>query len=537
MRALGLFLDELFSYAEDYMSFLGRDICDLEGINYETVSKIFKRAEASLSPRRKDLLLNEAFSFIHADGYIIADGERGYSGEEDTNISAATKSNLRLAQSKPWELIVSKTDKNSITDEDIIVASLGIKRGNEFLGTVNITFKIQRLRDKVHEVLNLKYYRCLVLDEELEPIVNSDNVSQKLERQEILDMKDKINYLLSNSAGWGGLNQILHAKNADYVFYYKSKLYPYYILIGIREGLYNADQLEECIVSRVENKEYVEAFMVALVYLFKTKFGSRIEETAASFKDFCSNKLHDEDIKRTLYQLDKIQNYVDLQVSKEVSEELARERLDLLREKQEFMRAVAHDIRGPIGAIRGATNLFDLFEYDPNEVRKIVPIINDSCDKVLTLIESVRMAANMFLGEFREEREVCRIHKAIQEVIENNSIALVSKGLYIKYFNTIPEEKDTVQVDCVALKRMLDLLVTNSLKYTSDGGFIINSYSKGDDTIIMEFDYSKARVSDPKKMYYVESANMSIVVKICNAIGGLVDSREEEEIIKVSLKV
>lgn len=144
-----------------------------------------------------------------------------------------------------------------------------------------------------------------------------------------------------------------------------------------------------------------------------------------------------------------------------------REKKRLVEEelRQNILTAIAHDVRGPITAISGyAENLLQT-ENGSEERHYINSILQNTLymnDMITKLLDYIRMES---IPEIRAQE--VRLGEVAQELEKRYSNLLEERGLVFDI-----EGECIVRADSMLMEHMLENLLMNAIKYSSDGSII-----------------------------------------------------------------
>lgn len=144
-----------------------------------------------------------------------------------------------------------------------------------------------------------------------------------------------------------------------------------------------------------------------------------------------------------------------------------RRRLAELMELQtEFVRAVSHDIRAPIGAVLGYVELLEsAVASEPVSARQaqLLAGISRSCRNVVTLTENLLTTAKLDSGDFPVERApfdlVSLLRDLVSEVISSERDAAERVRLTVPAVHIITS-------DAIRVRQVVLNLLSNALKYS-----------------------------------------------------------------------
>ncbi|MGN0276040.1 MAG: ATP-binding protein, partial [Hominisplanchenecus sp.] len=156
------------------------------------------------------------------------------------------------------------------------------------------------------------------------------------------------------------------------------------------------------------------------------------------------------------------------------------------RAKTIFLNNMSHDIRTPMNAIIGFTNI--AMKHDPKpEVRGCLKKIGESSEHLLTLINDVLDISRIESGKIK----FAPIPADISEVA-NTVLSIMYGFLYNRnisfHTNLAVPESPYVLADTVRIREVLVNILSNAVKFTEDGGtidFEASYHPGGDDRHIM----------------------------------------------------
>lgn len=150
--------------------------------------------------------------------------------------------------------------------------------------------------------------------------------------------------------------------------------------------------------------------------------------------------------------------------------------------KDEFVHTVSHDLRSPLTAVLGYTELLERVG-EVNSIQKdFIQRIRDSVSSITALIDDLLDLGRIESG-FDSERQLARLDQIIGYTIQN------FESLY-------KQKKQTLEVDLaqnlppihgnpLRLRQMCDNLVANAIKYTGEGKKVcIKLHSEGSELIL-----------------------------------------------------
>ena len=183
------------------------------------------------------------------------------------------------------------------------------------------------------------------------------------------------------------------------------------------------------------------------------------------------------DITERKHAEEDLQQYAD-----ELEEAVVRlEELDIL--KSEFIQNVSHELRQPLALIRGHAELLaagELGELDQQQ-QTSMDIIVRRTRMLASLVEDIVL---ILLAEKRTlERAPVHLDHLIQTGVEDFQVVIERQGLTME--TEIATGLPPVGGDAIFLRRVLDNLLGNALKFTPRGGSVsVRLEQKGDHLVL-----------------------------------------------------
>jgi len=157
------------------------------------------------------------------------------------------------------------------------------------------------------------------------------------------------------------------------------------------------------------------------------------------------------------------------------------------RLKSSFLANISHEIRTPLNSVVGFSNLL-LADNITKDVREeYIEHINHNSEKLLQIIGDIIDLSRLESNQIEITYEETSLTSIINEIVEDTRqiIRRNEKPILLNVKNQFEENSDLIFTDRVWLKRVLNHLMDNAVKFTLDGS-IEFSYQKEDDKIVFK---------------------------------------------------
>lgn len=176
---------------------------------------------------------------------------------------------------------------------------------------------------------------------------------------------------------------------------------------------------------------------------------------------------------------------------RDVTEQIAsaRQKADLARErelnaaKDQLLATVAHELRNPLTAILGWTQLLQAHLED-EEARTALAAITASARMQAQLIADLSDVARISSGKLRLARERQLVHEAVEVAIQGVRLPAELKQITL----VVPSSYEPVPIegDPVRLQQVFWNLLTNAIKFTQPGGTVTVEMRVQPETVCIE---------------------------------------------------
>ncbi|MBR1865253.1 MAG: response regulator [Lachnospiraceae bacterium] len=164
-----------------------------------------------------------------------------------------------------------------------------------------------------------------------------------------------------------------------------------------------------------------------------------------------------------------------LQVQQEIADKLNME-MELQKEKHaneiksSFLFNISHDIRTPMNAIKGFTDLALMHLEEPEKVRDYLGKVDESNRHLLALIDDLLEMSRLDYGKIEVKKDACDLRDSLETVLNMFRTQAEEKQLILEEKLELPKQK--VFIDELRFQRIMENLIQNAVKFTPPGGRI-----------------------------------------------------------------
>jgi len=159
---------------------------------------------------------------------------------------------------------------------------------------------------------------------------------------------------------------------------------------------------------------------------------------------------------------------------------LNSELIETDRLKTEFIEAASHELRGPVTAVNTAIQVMDnnLAGELSAQGRELVSIARTGSRRLVDLVNNLLDLTRIEAGGIAIEREEVNVGEIVNDTVKIFTPLAGEKGLRIDV--DIKGADLEARLDAEALKRVLENLVSNAIKYTDEGSISVGVDATGE---------------------------------------------------------
>jgi two-component system, OmpR family, phosphate regulon sensor histidine kinase PhoR len=167
----------------------------------------------------------------------------------------------------------------------------------------------------------------------------------------------------------------------------------------------------------------------------------------------------------------------------EREQELVRELQGLDAYRIELISTVAHELRNPIGVIRGHLELLGERDDLPDGVRRSLDLIDRGADRLSALSGNLLELGRLGSAPAPPDRDVL-VDQVVSDAVDFLDVTAAHHGVSVLLQAPTDTGPWVVRGDHDELHRMIVNLVSNAVKYSSEGSTVRVSVSRADDQVV-----------------------------------------------------
>lgn len=156
--------------------------------------------------------------------------------------------------------------------------------------------------------------------------------------------------------------------------------------------------------------------------------------------------------------------------------------VELNREKDEFLGIAAHDLKNPLAAIRGYSELL-CDENDPEEIKQFGEVIYESSERMLEIINLLLTVNKIEQGNYTVSNSEFDAVKVIKQLVLENKRIAQKKSIELLYNGP---DNLTIIYDSLMLSQILDNLISNAIKFSLENKNIFIDIKNEEDHITLK---------------------------------------------------
>lgn len=211
------------------------------------------------------------------------------------------------------------------------------------------------------------------------------------------------------------------------------------------------------------------ALMVTWVYRSIWRPVSQLQEATKKIRDGNLDFTLDVEDDDEIGQL--CQNFEEMRIR---LKETTEEKIQYDKESKELISNISHDLKTPITAIKGyVEGIMDGVASSPEKLDRYIRTIYNKANDMDKLIDELMFYSKIDTNKIPYNFSKINVSEYFGDCIDEVGLELESRGVELGYFNFVDEDV-LVIADAEQIKRVINNIISNSLKYMDKKKGIIN---------------------------------------------------------------
>jgi signal transduction histidine kinase len=148
--------------------------------------------------------------------------------------------------------------------------------------------------------------------------------------------------------------------------------------------------------------------------------------------------------------------------------EIARNRREADRRKDEFLAMLAHELRNPLAPIRTGLELIRLAGNTPDSVEQVRAVMQRQVAHMVRLIDDLLDVSRITAGKIKLQRQRTQLAAMINSAVEAHRAAIEAGQLELDV--RLPDAPVWLDVDATRFVQVVSNILHNAVKFTGSGG-------------------------------------------------------------------
>jgi PAS domain S-box-containing protein len=148
------------------------------------------------------------------------------------------------------------------------------------------------------------------------------------------------------------------------------------------------------------------------------------------------------------------------------------------RLKTAFLNNISHEVRTPMNAIIGFSNLLSDQDLEPVVRNDFLQTIVQSCQQLLSIITQIVNIAIVEAGQEKVYEKEVSLNSIFKMLFDQFSPEAAKKNIVLTYHTALSENRDIIETDETKLIQIISNLLSNALKFINHGsvqfGYLMN---------------------------------------------------------------
>ncbi len=236
------------------------------------------------------------------------------------------------------------------------------------------------------------------------------------------------------------------------------------------------------VTRRIRKNPAISYIPILLITAFHES--SVVEGLDAGADDFIRKPFDTDELLARVRSLLRLKQSLDEQqkMARQREDFVSRQQQKMARQREDFVSRLTHDLRTPLVAADRMLNLFEMetFCKISPEMKQAIAVMIRSNQNLMEMVNTLLEVYRFEAGKKTLNWEECDLREISQEVVSELSPLTSEKGLTLKLdtreLDPLGKNAGIVMGDRLELRRVLNNLIANSIKFTDTGGITIRIF-------------------------------------------------------------
>lgn len=170
---------------------------------------------------------------------------------------------------------------------------------------------------------------------------------------------------------------------------------------------------------------------------------------------------------------------------------------DIEKMRETFTSMVVHELRAPLSSIKGASSMLLKGGLAAEDEKKMLHIVHDSTDRMLTEIGDILDVSKLEAGKFSLNKALFDLNHLIEEKVL--AFSFIGQERFVTITSKLDTSYPPIVFDAQRIGQVMNNLLSNALKFTPDHGEIHVTTAVQDGQITVSVTDTGMGIPDEKK--------------------------------------
>ncbi|MCB8963565.1 MAG: hypothetical protein H6536_00810 [Bacteroidales bacterium] len=216
------------------------------------------------------------------------------------------------------------------------------------------------------------------------------------------------------------------------------------------------------------------SYMLAFIFIFSVSIATigMYNDFFTSNIDALKQKIADYQMEHEALEVAKVKLELQNDTLRDLNQEyvLALEKAEESnRLKTAFLQNVSHEIRTPLNAIEGFSNMLNMPDLTEEKRKRFTSLIISSSGKLLSVVSDIITISSLETKQQKVEMQRVNVNSILQAIYEQFNSQIEGNRIMLSIHFPLPDRQAEIVTDGHKLERIVSSLLSNALKFTSEG--------------------------------------------------------------------